>query len=756
MDADWMPTAMREMPLGVVVHAADGRIVAANPAACAILGLTERQLVGLDSHDRRWDAVDAGGHPVPGDRHPVMESLATGRSVRDRVLGIADARQPGGRRWLSISAVPEQGRVCVFFRDITAEHEAEERFSLLFAHSPIGLAHHRMIYDAAGRAVDYLFLDANDHYLALTGVDPRGRTVTAAFPGIERDPFDWIGRFARVVATGEPLRVQQHLPFNDRWYDVVAYRTAPEHFVAAFVEITEQKRAELALRASEENLRITLQSIGDAVVATDAQGRVQRLNGVAERLTGWTQAEAAGRPLGEVFRIVNAHTRAACDDPVAKVLATGEIVGLANHTVLLARGGSEYQIADSGAPIRAADGAIVGVVLVFRDVTEEHALQEQLAQSRKLDSLGQLAGGVAHDFNNMLAGIVSATELLQRHGDDLQRRARLLGVIGTAAGRAADLTRKLLAFARKGTGLRVPVPVHEAVTGAVELLQHSVDKRVVVRQELLAERDLVEGDLAELQSVFLNLGLNAAHAMPGGGALSFSSRVVARPAEAQAEAFALAAGPHLELTVRDTGCGIAPDVLPRIFDPFFTTKAPGQGTGLGLTAAYGTIRHHRGAITVASEQGRGTVFTILLPLLAAGEDSALPRVAVGHVLRGHGRVLVVDDEEVVRETASLMLADLGYQVESAVDGVDALARFAPGRFDLVLLDMVMPAMDGPACCRRLRAIDPAIRVVLCSGYANDDDPASLQALGVQGVLRKPYQRVDLASVLAQVMGQGVR
>jgi PAS domain S-box-containing protein len=763
MADEWMTMVLREMPLGVVIHDRDGRICAVNPAACTLLGVAQEQLIGLDSRHPRWQAVREDGSAASGDEHPAMVALRTGQPVRDRVLGIADGRLPEGRRWLSISAIPEflpgaadPQRVCVLFEDITARQvarrsssEAEERFHALFAHSPIGIAHHRLLRDSGGRAVDYLFLDANRHFIALTGIDPRGRRVTEVFPGIESDPFDWIGRYARVVDSGESMRVQQQLAVNDRWYDVVGYRTGPDLFAAAFIEISEQKHAEQALRASEENLRITVESIGDAVIATDSVGRVMRLNRVAERLTGWTVAEAAGRPLGEVFRIVNALTRAACEDPVAKVLASGQVVGLANHTVLLARGGREYQIADSGAPIRAAGGTIVGVVLVFRDVTEEHALQEQLAQSRKLDALGQLAGGVAHDFNNMLAGIMSAAELLGRHGDDVQRRTRLLEVIATAAGRAADLTRKLLAFARKGTGLRVPVPVHEALLGAVALLQHTIDKRVVVRQQFDARRDLVEGDLAELQSVFLNLGLNAAHAMPGGGLLEFGTRETIPP-DSVAQGFELDPGPYLEVTVHDSGCGIPAEVLPRIFDPFFTTKAPGQGTGLGLTAAYGTIRHHRGAITVASEPGQGTTFTLLLPLVT-GEPSGV-RVAVpGHIVRGHGRVLVVDDEEVVRATAAMMLNDLGYQVETAADGEEALRRFAAARFDAVLLDVVMPVMDGPTCCRRLRTLDPQALVVLCSGYSHDDDQATLHALGAQGVLRKPYQRTDLASVLAQVL-----
>lgn len=505
------------------------------------------------------------------------------------------------------------------------------------------------------------------------------------------------------------------------------------------------------LRTSEDNLRITLNSIGDAVIATDAHGRVTRLNPIAERLTGWPMPAALGRPLAEVFRIVNANTRTPCADPVAKVLASDAIVGLANHTLLLARDGREYQIADSGAPIRTSTGRIVGVVLVFRDITNEHALQQQVVQAHKLDALGHLAGGVAHDFNNMLAGILGAAELLKRQNEDADKRQHLLGVICTAANRAAELTRKLLAFGRKGTGLRLRVSAHKAVTDAIEILRHSIDKRVEIRHDLHAARDRIEGELAELQNVFLNLGINAAHAMPEGGVLEFSS-CISHPSPAVTEAFALTPGPHLQISVRDTGCGMTAEVLAHIFDPFFTTRGPSQGTGLGLSVAYGTIRFHHGAITVDSMPGQGTCFIIFLPLAPSGTGTDSGSLtAVPSIPGGRGRILVVDDEDLVRETTCLLLRNLGYEAEAANNGESALRICSPGRFDAVLLDLSMPIMDGRVCCQRLLALDPRLRIVLCSGYSHEPEDASLSTLGASAVLRKPFSRQQLAEVLAQTL-----
>ncbi|MDX9958068.1 MAG: PAS domain S-box protein, partial [Spirochaetia bacterium] len=257
-----------------------------------------------------------------------------------------------------------------------------------------------------GKASDYRFLAANDSYQKLTGVNPAGKLATEAFPGIEKDPFDWIGTFGRVARDGEEIRFQQHLEANDRWYDCVGYQYKPDHFVAAFLEITEQKRAERELFAQKEHLRVTLRSIGDAVIATDIDGNVDFLNDVAERLTGWTQAKAKGRPLTEVFRIMNAFTRQKCENPVDKALREGTIVGLANHTVLIAADGKEYQIADSAAPIQDSSETVIGVVLVFRDVSDEYALEAALRSSeselKKAQQVARLGSWVWHIQQNRL------------------------------------------------------------------------------------------------------------------------------------------------------------------------------------------------------------------------------------------------------------------------------------------------------------------------------------------------------------------
>jgi signal transduction histidine kinase/ActR/RegA family two-component response regulator len=445
--------------------------------------------------------------------------------------------------------------------------------------------------------------------------------------------------------------------------------------------------------------------------------------------------------MAEVFRIINAHSRQVVDNPIQRVLATGVIVGLANHTVLIARDGTERQIADSAAPIHDDRGRIVGVVLVIRDVTEEYALQEQVRQSQKMEAIGQLAGGIAHDFNNLLGGIQGAAELLRPRIMADARNDRYVGMILDAAQRAAGLTAKLLAFARRQSLAMGPVDAHQAVRDTVAMLENTLDRRIVIRSELAPGQAMVHGDLAQLQSVFLNLGINASHAMPQGGTLTFRSRRSADPQSDNA---------RIAIEVQDTGTGIDPAHLPRIFEPFFTTKAPGSGTGLGLSASLGTIQQHAGTIEVASTVGVGSTFTVLLPLCAVEVPEAEAAPAPAH---GVGRILLVDDEEVLRSVGRVMLEGFGYHVLVAEHGAAAVGLFTSGQqdVDLVILDMNMPVMNGRDCLAALRRIRPGIKVIIASGYAPTEDREQWRREGASGFIGKPYLMDELGRIVARVL-----
>jgi two-component system, cell cycle sensor histidine kinase and response regulator CckA len=520
--------------------------------------------------------------------------------------------------------------------------------------------------------------------------------------------------------------------------------------IAAFLVYRQEQVAAEELRRREEDLRILLESIGDAVIATDREGRVSRLNPVAQKLTGYSEEEALGRSIDEVFDIYNAETQERVASPVERVVQSGLVVGLANHTELHRRDGVRFAIADSGAPIFDANGKVVGVVIVFRDVTDEYRLRGQALQAEKLDSLGMLAGGIAHDFNNLLAGISGAAELIgmDLSPNDTEARAQL-AVVLSATAHAKDLTNRLLAFARKQTIVSKPIDAHQAVRDTIALLERSIDKRVRIVTELAAERSVVSGDLGQLSSVFMNLGINASRAMPNGGQLTFTTSVVELDQEHCADsAFHLEPGPYLCVEVRDTGWGIAAEHLGKIFDPFYIVEEQ-VGTGLGLAAVYGSVRQHGGSVTVYSEVAKGTVFRVRLRLVD-GKQEVRPPV---QVQTGAARILLIEDDATIRRVASLFLTRIGHKVTTSNNGREGLEAYLSREqaFDLVILDMVMPEMNGADCFRALRERDPDVKVLLCSGFTGGADVQELIHEGARGFVGKPYELAELSRAVGRAL-----
>lgn len=373
--------------------------------------------------------------------------------------------------------------------------------------------------------------------------------------------------------------------------------------------------------------------------------------------------------------------------------------------------------------------------------------EEMLRHSQKMDAIGQLAGGVAHDFNNMLAGIMGAAEMLHRQIPTDPKAERYHAMIMTSATRAAELTTKLLAFARRQPLSMIAIDLNEIIREAASLLERTVDRRVEIFLDLQDGPAVVLGDPAQLQNVFMNLGINAAHAMRDGGRLSIQSRTVELGEENHGPGMdSLPAGRYIEIRVTDTGTGISPDVLPRIFEPFFTTKHQGQGSGLGLAVILGTIHSHGGQISVARTSEEGTVFLILLPRSEQTLDNARREDAP---VTGEGNILFIDDEDVVRSTTEPLLTSLGYTVTAAPSGQAGLEVFAanPDAFDLVLLDMMMPDMSGRECFAKLRALCPDVPVLLASGFVTQEDRAAMEEQGLRHFIAKPFSQTALSQAV---------
>lgn len=530
-----------------------------------------------------------------------------------------------------------------------------------------------------------------------------------------------------------------------------ALRSLRRHNRHLDAEIQERTRAEAALLAEHakledlaENLKSTLDSITDALISSDPEHRILGMNPVAERLTGWTSRDAIGRPVEEVFRILDAQTRKGLELPISRAMESGEPIP--PFQAILATSAREPlpEIEVSCASIRDHVGSLVGNVLVFRDVTEENLNREELAHAQRMDAIGQLAGGVAHDFNNMLGGILGIAEFMQEEDFPPEERNQHLGKIVAACQRAAELSSKLLAFARKGKTESTAVDLHGAIESSISLLKRTIDKRVEIIARLDAKDCCIIGDGSMLMNAFLNLGINAQHAMPKGGRLQFATwNTTLEESQCRIGSFHVSPGRFLVAEVADTGTGIAPEHLERIFEPYFTTKEAGKGTGLGLAAVYGIMTQHHGAVEVSSTLGVGATFRLYFPV---AEIQDKPSAEASKPPRGKGIILLVDDEELIRTTAKAILERLGYRVMLAGDGVEGLALFTQHRdeIDLVVLDMIMPRMDGRECFFKLRELAPTVPVLLASGFSQSSDLAQLQKGGISGFLRKPFNTLDLS------------
>lgn len=431
--------------------------------------------------------------------------------------------------------------------------------------------------------------------------------------------------------------------------------------------------------------------------------------------------------------------------------------GVAEHNIVepqLQADGRQAWLRTNKVPLFDEDGVVVGILGTFEDITAERAAEERLRHAQKMESIGRLAGGVAHDFNNMLGGILGAAELLQRQLDDSSKQQDLLRIIIRSGERAADLTSKLLAFSRRGQMERRPTDIHDAIRNTVSILGGSIDRRITVDMQLDALQRTVLGDPSELETALLNLGINARDAVEGDGCIQIRTRD-AEVVEGDTERgpISLSPGPYVEVEVTDTGKGIPDELTDRVFEPFFTTKDVGAGTGLGLAAVYGVVTEHGGAITLQGRPGEGARFTILLPtseLRPAPEVSRPPSLSAA---RGQMRILVVDDEEPIRKVVQQLLGELGYEVTLASDGREAIERFAadPAAFDAVLLDVVMPRMGGEECLHELRALRPDVRVLMSSGFTQDMTVDAFSEGAASGFLKKPYHVDELSEALAKLL-----
>ncbi len=392
------------------------------------------------------------------------------------------------------------------------------------------------------------------------------------------------------------------------------------------------------------------------------------------------------------------------------------------------------------------------VMSIMVDITEMKKLQDALRQSQKMDVIGQLTGGIAHDFNNMLAGIMGSAELLRfktKNNPDLTKHIEL---ILKSSDRAAELIKKLLAFARRGIEIEVVIDLHELIKESIVLLERSIDRKINIQSILNAKSQMIKGDPVLIQNVILNLGLNARDAMSDGGTLTVSTSNIDVD-----EKFALnrngviTPGKYIQLSMEDTGIGMNIELRSRIFEPFFTTKPEGKGTGLGMAVVYGTVKEHRGFIEVYSESGSGTNVTIFIPVV---ENDKIGRSSkTNGPVWGKGCVLVVDDEDIVRTIAGSLLESLGYKCLLAENGLKAIDIYMQKKneIDIVLLDIIMPGISGIETSERLKEINGKVKIIFSSGFRRDEIVMGLMKNVNKRFIQKPYHLVELSRVIAEAM-----
>jgi len=511
--------------------------------------------------------------------------------------------------------------------------------------------------------------------------------------------------------------------------------------VESIVDITRQFAAEAALRESEKRFRALTEASPDIVMLFDREGRHLYCNLAIKKYTKLAPEDFIGKthrelnfPPGLVDEVEKA---------IEEVFHTGKTI----RRQLFLKNGLCFDWLLT--PILSQNGEVSQVITTARDITEIKKIEEALIRSEKMEAIGNLAGGVAHDFNNILQAVLGYATLIQvnhpKESDDYVRAQLIIN----AASSAMELIRRLLGFARSSPGEIKPLDINDEITKVVQMYGRT-RKGIEIHIKLGHNLPTIEGDSVQLEQVFLNILVNAGQAMPEGGDIYIETKEVLVD-EQTARIHRAKAGHYVKVSITDTGIGMDEETRSRIFEPFFTTKSPEEGTGLGLTTAYGIVKAHRGYISVYSEKGQGTTFGVYLP--ASGKETVERQKMEKTIPTGSETILVVDDELPVLDVAADLLEYLGYKVLKATGGEEAIRIYGEKReeIDLVILDMIMPRMNGKDVFLRLKDLDPAVRVCVTTGYTQTSQALEILDLGVKALIRKPYTISELANRIREIL-----
>ncbi len=730
----------------------EGRVVDANDQALKLLGCGRPEIIGRNVAD----------FISPDSRALVATSIANDREVSYEHRMV----RPDG----SVFEVEAQAKVMRFggrkirmtaVRDVTERHraetalrESEERYRNLIEGAPESIIVHR----------DGVIIYANPAAVRMHGAGSAGELVDRVMFDLVDPQYHEMARARRrniaERGTGGPMVEMRFLRLDGTPFDVevqsvgVHYDGAPATQITAH-DVSDRKRAQI----DSNRLAAIVTSSDDAIIGKDLNSIITSWNRGAEKVFGYAADEIVG---ASVLRLIPPDRQDEENMIMAKI-RKGESV---EHfeTLRQRKDGKLIDVSVTSSPIRDSDGTIIGVSKVVRDTTERvlaeaerQLFERKLQDAQKLESLGVLAGGIAHDFNNILTGIMGNASLASIDLPESSPVQDNLSAIKEGTRRAADLCRQMLAYSGKGHFVVQNLSLNRLIQETTHLLQISISKKSVLRFNLYPSLPAVMADATQIRQVIMNLVINASEAIgETSGVISVSTgltRVDHAYLGSTVMAPELPEGTYAYLEVSDSGCGMSPETQARIFDPFFTTKFAGRG--LGLAAVLGIVRGHRGALKIYSEVDRGTTFKLLFPCSEGGEDPVAPETRARAPWRGQGRILVVDDEESVRSSAAVILRRLGFEVALAADGREAVNAFRdePDGFTLVLMDLTMPHMDGESAFMELRRIRENVRVVLMSGFNEQEAISRFTGKGLASFLQKPFGFEELNTVLQEVFAK---
>ncbi len=754
------------MTQGVVYQSADGFIIAANPAAERILGVTLDEMRNRTSMDPRWHTLGEDGSELAGAEHPSMQALATGKPVLNKVLAVFHP-QENRHHWLLVDAMPvfqgDDDRPCqvyVTFTDTTerkvaeaALRQSEERFRLTFQASPDAININRLH--------DGMYVDINPGFTSLTGysrAEVLGRTSTEI--DIWHDPNDRRRLVGGLQAEGYFNDLEAKFRRKDgriahaRMSARVIQLEGIPHIISVTRDITEQTEALEALQANEKLLTSILRTAPTAIGVVSNR----LLTAVNDRMcsmTGYSKEEL----LGKNPRMLYLSDADYQDDETEKHRQTSRYGSGTIEIRWLRKDGEAIDILMSSSPINPNNQAD-GVTFAALDISsrkhaeaERERLQAQLTQAHKMESVGRLAGGVAHDFNNMLGVILGHAEMALNRLDPGQPLFASLQEISKAAERSADLTRQLLAFARKQTVAPKVLDLNETVGSMLTMLRRLIGEDIDLAWLPGKNPASVNMDPSQLDQILANLCVNARDAIIDTGKVTIETDIAAFD-EAYCRTHAgFVPGEYVLLAVSDNGCGMDSETKAHLFEPFFTTKEIGKGTGLGLATIYGIVKQNSGFINVYSEVGQGTALKVYLPRYAAKAAQAAKGDAASSEPRGNESILLVEDEPMILGMATTMLELQGYKVLPAATPGEAirLAREHAGEIHLLMTDVVMPEMNGRDLAKNLLSLYPNIKRLFMSGYtANVIAHHGVLDAGVH-FIQKPFSINDFAGKIREVL-----